>query len=266
VVERGKVAAAHHLFDVCRTLFGFALERDLIEFNPCDRLKRSSVVGHKPFRERTLNDDELRALWRAARRLNYPFGPAYQLLTLTGARLNEVAGAHWSEFDLERKIWTIPAARFKTGQQHQLPLPDDALTLLKALPRWRRGDCVFSSTYGDKSISGWTKAKQRLDRHMLRTLRALARLRGDDPAVVTLTPFVNHDIRRSVRTGLSRLRIPDHIAEQSIGHSRKGMARIYDQHKFSTEIREALTAWQNLLRSITRPATDSNVVPLRAGA
>jgi len=93
MVERGKLAAAHNLYDTCRALFKFALERDLIEHNPCDRVSRAGIIGHKHHRERTLSDAELWALWRATGRMRYPFGPAYRLLLLSGARLNEVAGA-----------------------------------------------------------------------------------------------------------------------------------------------------------------------------
>src|SRR5262249_28337902 len=159
----GAETYAHNVFDVCRALFGFALERDLIEQNPCDRIKRRHTIGQKRHRERVLSDDELRALWRASGRLPYPFGPLYRLLVLTGTRLNEAAGARWREFDLERKTWTIPAERFKAGQQHRVPLTDEVIALLRTLPRFRRGDHLFSTTFGDRPINGFTKGKQRLD-------------------------------------------------------------------------------------------------------
>jgi integrase len=262
VIERGAATYAHNVLDAARALFSFAVERDLIEHNPCDRLKRRHVIGRKKHRERTLSDDELRSLWRAAGRLHFPFGPLYKLLMLTGARLNEVAGAHWCEIDLERKVWTVPAERFKTGQQHQVPLTADALAVLATLPRFRRGDAIFTTTFGERPVAGFSKAKRRVDRYMLRTLRALARLRGDDSDGVALTTWTNHDIRRSVRTRLSALRVQDHIAEQVIGHGRKGIARVYDQHRFEDEKREALTKWEALLRSIVAPAP-ANVVALR---
>jgi integrase len=265
IVERGATTYAHNVLDAARALFNFALERDLIEHNPCDRLKRRHVVGQKQHRERVLSDDELFALWRASGRLPYPFGPLYRLLILTGARLNEVAGARWKEFDLGRAVWTIPAARFKTGQLHRIPLTADAIALLSTLPRFRRGDCLFSTTFGVKPVNGFTKPKERLERRMLRTLRALARLRGDNPHDVELPRFVNHDIRRTLRTRLSALRVQDHIAEQVIGHGRKGIARVYDQRRFEDEKREALNKWEALLHSIVQPAPahDRKVVALR---
>ena len=83
-------------------------------------LRAARIVGDKKSGDRILSDDELFAFERAAKRLRYPYGPAYQLLLRTGLRLNEVADAVWSEFDLPGKSWTIPAARMK-GKERQGP-------------------------------------------------------------------------------------------------------------------------------------------------
>jgi len=116
------------------------------------------------------------------------------------------------------------------------------------------------------AVNSFAKAKDRLDRYMLLTLRALARQRGDNPRTVQLEPFVNHDIRRTVRTRLSALKVPDHVAELVIGHGRQGLAAIYDQHAYVDEMREALDRWALSLRTIVNPPTTDNVVALRATA
>ena len=84
-----------------------------LQSNPCDRLSPTDLIGAREPRDRVLTDSELRAFWRATDRLKYPHGPLYKLLVLSGVRLGEVCGARWSEFDLERREWTIPAARMK---------------------------------------------------------------------------------------------------------------------------------------------------------
>ena len=83
--------------------------------------------------------------------------------------------------DLNNKLITIPPERFKSGAAHTLPLSDAAASLLEELPRFER--LVFTSNLGKKHINGWSNAKK-IDRRMLRTLRALARRRGDDPSKV----------------------------------------------------------------------------------
>jgi integrase len=235
----------------------------MIEANPARLLKRSAVIGPKKHRQRVLGDTELRAFWRASSQLDYPFGPFFRLLLLTGCRLDELGGARWREFELERKTWTIPAERFKSDSEHMVPLTDDALAVLATLPRFNSGDFLFSTTFGKAPVRGFSKAKERLDRHMLGALRELAELRGDDPKGVELTGFVNHDLRRTVRTRLSALKVQDHIAEAVIGHGRKGIARVYDMHRFEDEKREALTLWAGRLRTIVEPSP-ANVVELKA--
>jgi hypothetical protein len=60
-----------------------------------------------------------------------------------------------------------------------------------------------------------------------------------------------------VRSALSGLKVQDHIAEMVIGHGRKGLQRVYDQHRYINEMREALDLWAARLRSIVKPSTPS---------
>jgi integrase len=87
----------------------------------------------------------------------------YRLLMLSGLRRNEVAEAQWREFDLKKKIWTIPAERMKGGAAHVVPLTDEMLALLSSLPRLDAGDHLFSTTLGRKPVSGFSNTKRRLD-------------------------------------------------------------------------------------------------------
>jgi hypothetical protein len=112
-------------------------------------------------------------------------------------------------------------------------------------------------------ISSYVKA--RLDVQMRRALRALARSRGEelvgrDP----LPPWTNHDIRRSVRSQLSRLKIPEEVREAVLAHVRPGIKGVYDLHDYADEKREALKLWGARLRSIVTPQA-TNVVKLLAG-
>src|SRR5262249_20327379 len=60
---------------------------------------------------------------------------ALEFLTLTAARTGEVVGATWAEVDLDAAMWTIPAERMKSGKPHRVPLADQAIALLRSLPR-----------------------------------------------------------------------------------------------------------------------------------
>jgi integrase len=60
---------------------------------------------------------------------------ALQFVVLTATRTGQVLGAQWDEVDLQARVWTVPAARMKSGREHRIPLSDSAVAILKALPR-----------------------------------------------------------------------------------------------------------------------------------
>lgn len=245
---------AHHVLSYASRLFNWAIERGTygLETSPCDRMRPSRLIGPKDPRTRILQGTELRALWEGAKRIGYPFGSLVQVLMLTGQRRSEVAEARWSEIDLDRKLWSIPAARMKADALHVVPLTPDVIAILEKLPRFNKGDYLFSTTIGARPVSGFSKTKHRLDKEMLTELD-------------NLEPWVIHDIRRTMRTGLSALPVPDLVRELVIGHTKPGLHKVYDQHAYIDEKRQALELWAVRLRGIVEPAP-ANVVKLaRAG-
>jgi integrase len=247
-------------FALIRRLFNWADGTDDygLLVNPCDRLSPVDIIGQRESRDRVLTDEELRAFWRATDRWAYPYAPLYRLLVLTGLRLGEACGARWSEFDLANKEWTIPAARMKKTKGGAKPfvvsLTDAVVELLGTLPRFNSGDAVFSHDYGRNSlkVANFSDPKERLDALMLEEL-------GNLPA------FVNHDIRRTVRTRLSSLKISEEVREAVLAHVRPGIKGAYDKYEYLEEKREALTLWNARLRSIVRPPP-ANVVRLAGRA
>jgi len=191
----------------------------------------------------------------------YPYGPLFRLLALTGQRKSEVAEARWGEFDLGAGVWLIPRGRMKGDAPHVVPLTPEAVALLKALPRFESGDFLFSMTFGQKPVNGFSKAKDNLDKAMLAELRKQA---PDEKAreKIKFEPFVIHDIRRTVRTGLSALPVPDLVRELVIAHTKPGLHKVYDQYAYLDEKRHALELWTARLRSIIE-AVPANVVQLR---
>jgi integrase len=258
--DRPAAYSAHNTLGHCKALFGWAIASGLygLESSPCDHVKPAKVIGERHPRQRVLTDDEIRAFWLATGRMEYPYSPLFRMLLLTGQRRTEVADARWPEFDFDAKLWTVPPERFKSNSTHIVPLTADVLGLLCALPRFKSGDCLFSASFGKAPADDFFRRKNQIDALMLEELRKV-----DSKA--TLPPFVIHDLRRTMRTRLSSLRVPDTVAEMVIGHGRKGLQRVYDQHKFVDEMREALEAWNARLRAIVSPPP-ANVVPLAGRA
>jgi len=121
--------------------------------SPVAALKPDRLTGKKAIRKRVLSDDELRALWQVTDAIDYPFGPLVRLLMSTGQRRSDVSKARWREFDLGKKLWTIPAERYKTDSPHIVPLSDDAIAILESLPRFKSGDYMFTTTFGVRPTS-----------------------------------------------------------------------------------------------------------------
>jgi integrase len=243
-------AQARNLLGHLKRFFSWAQAQHSygLEVNPVAALKPDRLAGKKTKRKRTLTDDELRALWQAADQLGYPFGPLVKLLALTGQRRSDASKARWPEFDLEKKLWTIPPERYKTDAPHVVPLSDDAVAILESLPHFKSGDYVFTTTFGKVPASGFSSNKMRLDKLLA------GKMAG---------PWVLHDIRRSVRTNLSALTIPDNVRELVIGHAQPGLHQVYDQFQYVGEKRRALQLWAARLREIISPPPPASVTPLR---
>ena len=79
---------------------------------------------------------------------------ALELLILTATRTSEVIEARWSEFDLEAKVWIIPADRMKAGKEHRVPLNRRAMEILDYLKTIRVNSYLFpSSLHKERALS-----------------------------------------------------------------------------------------------------------------
>jgi len=238
----GEFAARHALADA-KALFNWTIESAILDRSPADRVKNPKV---RP-RRRVLNDEELRAIWGAASRTPYPYGPLIRLLVLNGQRLNEIAKAQWPEVDLDGvndgagALLTVPPERMKEEDGHTVPLTPCAVELLRDIARHDDCDYIFSNfeiTGKNRPFSGFSKAKRRLD------VGASSLLGRPIPH------WTQHDLRRTVRTRLSRERVPAEIAEMVIAHKKGGIEGTYNLHAYDDEKREALLAWEKRLVGI----------------
>ncbi|RMF11331.1 MAG: site-specific integrase [Alphaproteobacteria bacterium] len=246
-----------------RKLFRWAVSLDDIQVSPVEGIKAPAKVEA---RDRVLTDAELRAVWLACDALDYPFGPFVRLLIATGQRRSEVAGMDWAEIDCDAGVWTIPGDRAKNGQAHTVPLNDVARAILDALGAMtsKRG-LVFTSN-GKTPISGFSKAKKRLDKQALALLQAKAAEAGHKAEDVILPPWRYHDLRRTVATGLQRLGTRLEVTEAVLNHvsgSRAGIVGVYQRYNWADEKRTALDAWGAHLTALVEGADrGANVVAL----
>jgi integrase len=220
MVDRGSPINANRLLAVLRRMFNWCIERGLVERSPCNKLKAPSP---EQARDRVLSDSELRVAWQAFERIGWPFGRIAQLLLLTGARRDEIAGARWNEIDLEGKTWTIAKERSKNGVAHEIPLSDAAIQIIKSLPRiGGKGDGFVFTTTTRAPVSGWSRAKAHVD-------KAILAVTQDDAAPAHWT---FHDLRRSAASGMAEIGIAPHVVEAVLNHKSgtiKGVAAVYNR-------------------------------------
>lgn len=105
--------------------------------------RREAVQPIKHFR--AMPRDELPAFFAFLSRYKHTSYQALRFIILTAARTDQALGAQWSEIDMERRVWTIPCDRMKSGREHRVPLTEPALEILRDLRSWVDGRWVFQS-------------------------------------------------------------------------------------------------------------------------
>jgi integrase len=257
IADRGSPIMANRTLAHLRKFFKWAKSRKMIEATPCVDM---TPPGKERKVKRVLKDAEIRALWTVSKALGYPQGSAYRMLILTGQRLSIVAQCEMSHLDRGEKLWTISSEQEGSkASPHVLPLTGEIEAILDECPH--QGPFVFSTTRGMRPLTMGSKLKSEVDRLMLAELKREAEEHREDPKKVKLEPWTNHDIRRTFRTRISSLPVPDgHITrELLIGHNKPDLHEIYDQHQYLDQKREALQLWAARLRSIVEQPP-SNVV------
>jgi integrase len=192
-------------------------------------------------RKRILNDDELRAVWKAASE-NGTFGAFLRVLLLTGQRRDKVVKMKWA--DVVDGVWTIPAEAREKGNAVELVLPPMAIDIIKAQPRFASNEYVFAGR-GTAHLYSYSKSKREFD------------------AKVKIEHWQLHDLRRTARSLMSRAGVRPDIAERVLGHAITGVEGVYDRHSYREEKAHALRALAGLIENILRPESDT-VTILRA--
>lgn len=236
LVDKGSPVMANRVAAVLTQMFKYAIHRRIVEASPVQLLFRPG--GKEAPRERALSDDELRALltlkpMRRWARMHH----AITLLLLTGVRRGELALASWREIDFPKALWRIPGERTKTGKPLAVPLTPWAVEELKALQKLAAGSPWLFPNGGEHPAD-----PKLLTRNVARAQERFGEL--------GIEPFTLHDLRRTTRTGLSRLKIQPHVAERVLGHAQDGVAGVYDVFDYLPEKREALEKWAQHLRGL----------------
>jgi integrase len=193
---------------------------------------------------RVLTMDELRLIWACTSN-----GGAYhriiRVAMLSGCRRSEIGGMMWGE--IVGDLWTVPPERMKCNEPHEVPMTP---LMLAQLPKRGAGEFVFGA---DSAFSGWSRAKERLDRDIARLRAKEAGIEIAENAALApyyLPDWTPHDFRRAFSTTMNGHELaPPHIVEAVLAHAgaKGGVSGVYNLASFRAPKRFALEAWNDLL-------------------
>jgi integrase len=263
LITAGMPTLANRVQSLVSTVFTFALDAGLVEFNPCHRLRKR---GAENVGRRVLSDAEIRLFWNGIVDPTRRVGLGLRLALLTGARIGEIAGLDTAELehlaDASRAAWIIPSTRTKNKKDHLVPLcPLARETVLELLAQSgpKSGGYLFPThsrrRMGPMRGDSFAEAMEGFGRRLHGTDDALKTWHADPPSP--------HDLRRTVGTRLAELRIPKEIRDRCLNHAAGDVGSIhYNLHDYADEKREALNRWVLALSAIVGDPAVAAVVPI----
>ncbi len=123
--------------------------------NPVTAIKEAHAlpkVKRKVNHHKAMHWRDVPAFYSDLRGRNAMSAKALMFTCLTGSRTGEVLGTQWSEIDLDARVWTCPAIRMKTGEDHRVPLTDEMLSIIEPL-RAMQSDYVFEGQKRHRPLS-----------------------------------------------------------------------------------------------------------------
>lgn len=222
-----------------RQMFGFALDRDLVEVDPTARIKKSKI-GPDGERDRVLSESELTALFKMLPTSGLvdisQNALLLQLATIT--RICEVLGARWDHVDFERRLWTLP--KTKNKKSHTIRLSDFALRQLEHLKELTGlTEWVFPSSRLNGPVCSKTVTKQVADRQ--RTDQPMSgRTKLIDALALPGGQWRPHDLRRTGASMMAELGVLPDVVERCLNHTEENkMKRIYQRAKYEGPMHDA---------------------------
>jgi integrase len=234
-------------------LFNYAMDREIVDFNPFSGVSRAIPAIAPRSKTRYLSDTEIVILWNSTI-FSREVKIALLLILVTGQRPGEVIGMNEKELETGfdgKNWWVIPAERIKTRKikysDHRVPLSLLAIRLLEQLSP--QGGYFFPGKNGSQLVATLSHAVKK----EIRTANGETKRLG----YLGLYPWTPHDLRRTARTLLSKIGAPGHIKRAIQNHSKQGMDAVYDMYEYADEKR----LWLSTLADYIESVVGKDVIP-----
>jgi integrase len=235
---------------VIRQLFQYARDTFDIPNNPAVDLRNPAKQRQ---RDRTLDPDEIKALWEACKVVGYPYGHALRLALCTGQRIGEIGAIQRSEISKDGEWWI--QSDNKASRRIDVYLAPLAREIVDGCPKFDGKPYLLSASGGERGLRSdiWSAARPRFIDPKYTEQRAKQEYgpKGK-PERERWTP---HDLRRTLRSALTgECGITPDIAERVLNHALPGLRKVYDHADYRPHVRAALEAWDKRLTEIIAEA------------
>lgn len=262
LIARGVNRSAKLLLSLLRQMFRFAVDRDIIEFDPTASIRKSKIGGKDTERDRVLSEDEIKCLAVNVTHagLTTQTEMAVWIAISTCCRIGELLTAKWENIDLDNKTWLIPAEHSKNGKSHTIYLSEFALDKFQKLKNitinknsQNQTNCswLYPNSQKDNHVCTKTVTKQLGDRQRLDKTPMKNRTKAERSSSLVLTggKWTPHDLRRTGATIMVMLGVLPEVAERCLNHTEQNrVKRTYQRHSYEPEM---LNAWKLLGEYLT---------------
>ncbi len=264
IKDRGAHVEANRVFEDMRAMIRWARGRGDLDQNLMEGMRKPTETVA---RDRVLTAEEIRTLWASLDRADMwkATRRVIRLCLVTAQRVGEVSGMAVAELDLENAVWTIPPERAKNGRQHDVPLSDMAIDIIReqmaavAALAERKGYPPSPHVFPGVRTTGPLTAAA--------VAQAIGKHRKND-TLPGVGDWTCHDLRRTAATHMEEIGISPFVIGHVLNHASVTAAsitsRVYARYDYSREKREALDLWSDRLTGIIEGK--GNVVPLRREA
>lgn len=248
IESRGALDTAHRAHQNCGQIFRYAVATGRAERDPCGDLRGALPPTKDKHHASIIDPQSIGSLLRAIDGYQGAFVTkcAMRLAPLVFVRPGELRGAEWSEIDLDKAEWRIPAAKMKMRDPHIVPLSTQAVAILQEIqPLTGRGRYVFPSARtpnGDRCMS---------ENAVLAALRRLGYSKDE---------MTGHGFRSMASTLLNEQGWHRDAIERQLAHAERNAVRAaYNYAEHLPERRKMMQAWADYLDGLK---TGAKVIPL----